>query len=178
MPRADKKTLGREMLAKCVVRGNLLEKDECALRLSADVALVLDLDEEPLKSEMADEGKRCDFAAYQRPNPLNGRPCLVLMEFKAKLHNVNEALMQLGGSLEFLARWSALPELAFDRHASVLVCAEEIGPRKIQRLKDAKVVCLGVSTLLRPLVLASGDKLTDEQIAERMRPVAKKGRKG
>ena len=174
MPPSDKEQLGRDILARCVTRDRPLKKGECVLHLSArNVAFVLDMDKNPLKSELEDDGKRCDFAAYQRRNPLNGRECLVLMEFKQKLHNVNEPLKQLGDSLEFLGSLSGHPEFAFDSHASVLVCADEVGPRKTRQLMDRKVICGGASVRLRPLILMSGGKLTSEQIAKFERPSPK-----
>ena len=184
MPRLSQESLGREILNKCAVRGPLLKKEGCALRLAArHVALVLDMDKNPVKCAMENEGsQRCDFAAYQRPNPVNSQACLILMEFKPKLHNVNEVLDQLGASLEFLERLSGLPKFTFARHASVLVCKEEIGPRKIRRLMEAnRPLRRDVTVSLRPLVLVSGGKLTDKQIAESGQPwpqAARKRKKG
>ena len=182
MSNGNQERLGREIRAKCAVRGRTLEKDGCALCLSiSNVALVLDMDKNPIKSEMGKHGKRCDFAAYQRPNPRDKRAHVILMEFKAKLHNVNEALRQLGVSLEFLDRLSNFPDFAFDFHASALVCGEEIGPRKTRQLMGQEIICMGVSTRLRPLILVSGDKLADKHIEERGRPrpkAAKRSGKG
>ena len=170
-PPSNLEALACEILDQCAVRGPGLEKERCALCLSAhNVALALDMDKDPLKSKLKDEGKRCDFAAYQRPNSLNNQACLILMEFKAKLHEVKHALEQLGASLEFLDGLSEIPNFGFDMHAPVLVCREEVGRRKTQRLMDVKVICMGVSICLRPLILISGQELTDKQIAERCQP--------
>ena len=185
MPQPNKKSLGQRILDKCATNKNPLERDGCKLHLSASkIALVLDMDKDPVKSKMEDEGKRCDFAAYQRPNPINNRAHLALVEFKEKLHNVNEVRGQFGASLEFLGRLSGIPEFKFDIYAMALVCKGEIGPRKISRLKESKVLPRkgGVRARIRPLILVSGAKLTDKQIADNGQPwkpkAAKKRGKG
>ena len=191
MPPPDQKPLGLEILAKCATNENPLERGGCNLRLSAsNIALVLNMDEDPVKSKIKDEGRRCDFAAYQRPSPVDGQAHLVLMEFKSKPRTVkphtvkvNWVLGQLGSSLEFLARLADIPKFAFDSRTSVLVCEEEVGRRKTLRLQNARHVLRGgVTVRLRPLILISGDELTDKQIAENGQPwkpkAAKKRGKG
>ena len=192
MPQLNKKSLGQQILAKCVTNKNPLERDGCKLRLSAsNVVRVLDMDEDPIRSKMEDEGKRCDFAAYQRPNPTNNRAHLVLVEFKAGLHKVNKTLRQLSASLEFLTRLAEIPEFAFDSYTPVLVrkggmgkmgeIMGPVGPRNVQQIKDEQrrlkrlkgvkhYIKGGTPVQMRPLLLISGDELTDKQIAENGQP--------
>ena len=172
-PPSSKRSLAQEILGKCVIRKNPLKRDGCELRLSIrKAAPVLDMDKDPIKSKMEDQRRqRCDFAAYQHPNPVNEQKCLILVEFKASLHQVNKTLDQLGASLGFLGELSEIPEFAFDLHASALVCKEQIGRREIERLKNVTRIIPGrISVRLRPLVLISGQELTDKQIAEHGQP--------
>ena len=167
--------IAREVAAKCAVSGCVLERDGCSLRITAgNIALKVDMDAEPVPAATAGK-KRCDFAVFQRLNPHNNRAHLVLIEFKAKLHEVNDALRQLAGSLEFFNSLSECAEFAFDFHASALVCREEVGRQKLRQLENRKVPCGGVSMRFRPMILVSGrDKLTDEGIAEHGQPRPKR----
>ena len=130
MPASPK--FGGPVLSKCALKGNSpIEKDGCVvqMRLSKPMS-VWDMDHKEIEGKALNiRSKRCDVAAYQSKNPIDGKSHLVLAECQKQLRPGHKSLLyirnQLVGGLKVLRLMAGEGNFAFDDLTPMLVYREE-----------------------------------------------------